>query len=83
MKSTGEVMGINNNLPRALYKALLAAGFNLPPSGTILVTVADKDKGEILPLLQKLFRLGYHLLATRGTALYLEKGTACERVLNS
>ncbi|MEW5921428.1 MAG: carbamoyl-phosphate synthase large subunit [Bacillota bacterium] len=81
MKSTGEVMGINNNLSHALYKALLASGFNLPPSGTILVTVADKDKEEILPLMQKLARLGYHILATRGTALFLgEKGLQVEMV---
>ncbi len=81
MKSTGEVMGINNSLPHALYKALLASGFDLPPSGTILVTVADKDKEEILPLMQKLANLGYHLMATRGTALYLEeRGLQVERV---
>ena len=81
MKSTGEVMGINKTLSHALYKALLASGFNLPPSGNILVTVADKDKAEILPLMQKLAQLGYNLLATRGTAIYLEeKGLPVERI---
>ncbi len=81
MKSTGEVMGINRSLPRALYKALLASGFNLPPSGNILVTIADKDKNEALPLISTLFGLGFKIHATRGTALFLEEaGFQAERV---
>lgn len=68
MKSTGEVMGIDKDLPRALYKALLAANLFIPPSGNILATVADKDKAEAIPLLKLFADLGYKLFATEGTA---------------
>jgi carbamoyl-phosphate synthase large subunit len=81
MKSTGEVMGINTHLPRALYKALLASGFQLPKKGNVLITIADKDKDEAFPLIKKLFSLGFNLFATRGTALYLgEAGIKVERI---
>jgi carbamoyl-phosphate synthase large subunit len=73
MKSTGEVLGINKLLSKALYKAQIAAGFHLPPRGNVLATIADKDKKEALPLLQKLADLGYKLYATRGTAFFLEE----------
>jgi carbamoyl-phosphate synthase large subunit len=73
MKSTGEVLGINRHLPHALYKALLAAEFNLPPCGNILVTIADKDKKEVLTLIQKLSAMEFEIYATRGTALFLEE----------
>lgn len=75
MKSTGEVMGINRHLPKALYKALLSSGFNLSPDGkgNILVTVADKDKKEALPLIQRLSAMGFKIYATRGTALFLKE----------
>ena len=68
MKSTGEVMGIDVDLPRALYKALLAANLYLPPTGNILATVADKDKEEAIPILLRFAQLGYKLYATNGTA---------------
>jgi carbamoyl-phosphate synthase large subunit len=68
MKSTGEVMGIDVDLPRALYKALLAANLYLPPSGNILATVADKDKAEAIHLLKQFSDLGFSLYATDGTA---------------
>lgn len=68
MKSTGEVMGIDQDLPRALYKALLAANLYIPPSGNILATVADKDKQEAIPLLKQFAALGFKLYATDGTA---------------
>lgn len=68
MKSTGEVMGIDTDLPRALYKALLAANLYLPPSGNILATVAEKDKQEAIPMLKRFAALGYTLYATHGTA---------------
>ncbi|RJX27064.1 MAG: carbamoyl-phosphate synthase large subunit [Dethiobacter sp.] len=81
MKSTGEVMGINRHLPRALYKALAASGFNLPPHGNVLVTIADKDKKEALPLMQTLFKMGFTIHATMGTALFLEEaGLKVERI---
>jgi carbamoyl-phosphate synthase large subunit len=73
MKSTGEVLGMNRQLPHALYKALLAADFNMPPAGNILVTVADKDKKEALTLIRKLAALDFKIHATRGTALFLEE----------
>lgn len=81
MKSTGEVMGINRFFPRALYKALAASGFELPPRGNVLVTVADKDKKEALPLIRTLSRMGFKIHATRGTALFLEEaGLEVERI---
>lgn len=77
MKSTGEVMGIDQDLPRALYKALQAANLSFPDSGNLLATVADKDKAEAIPLLQKFSKLGFKLYATAGTAKALQ-ATGCE-----
>ncbi len=71
MKSTGEVMGVDPTYPGALYKAFIAAGFNLPRGGTILATLSDRDKAEALPLLQKLSERGFRIMATMGTAAYL------------
>ncbi|MDR3561067.1 MAG: carbamoyl-phosphate synthase large subunit [Negativicutes bacterium] len=71
MKSTGEVMGIDYNYARALYKAITAAGMNIPHEGTVLFTVADKDKEEAGVLAQSFAELGYGLVATSGTATYL------------
>jgi carbamoyl-phosphate synthase large subunit len=67
MKSTGEVMGIDADLPRALYRALVAGGFRLSAGGRILATIADHDKEEALPLLKDLADMGYRLYATSGT----------------
>ncbi len=71
MKSTGEVMGVDRSYPGALYKAFAAAGYNLPQGGTILATLADRDKAEALPLLKKLSERGFKIMATMGTAAYL------------
>jgi len=71
MKSTGEVMGIDYNYDRALYKAITAAGMNIPHAGTVLFTVADKDKEEAGVLATSFAELGYSLVATSGTAAYL------------
>jgi carbamoyl-phosphate synthase large subunit len=71
MKSTGEVMGIDQDFPSALYKALIAGGFRLPAGGKILVTIADQDKTEALPYLEELARLGYRIYATTGTLALL------------
>ena len=68
MKSTGEVMGIDTALAPALFKALQAAGLMLPPSGGVLVSVADRDKPEVLPIVRKLAAHGYQIYATAGTA---------------
>ena len=72
MKSTGEVMGIDYHYARALYKAITAAGMNIPTKGTVLFTVADKDKEEAQQLAKAFSDLGYDLVATAGTAKTIE-----------
>lgn len=72
MKSTGEVMGTDYHYARALYKALTAAGMNVPSQGTVLFTVANKDKTEAGELAKGFADLGYSLVATAGTAHYLQ-----------
>src|SRR5438874_452843 len=70
MKSTGEVMGLGSTAAEALGKALLAAGSGLPASGAaVLLSLADRDKDEAMPLVTRLAELGYNLLATEGTAV--------------
>jgi carbamoyl-phosphate synthase large subunit len=73
MKSTGEVMGVEKNFEMAMYKGMIAAGIEIPSSGNILATVADKDKLEAIPLLRAFQELGFKLFATSGTAHALEK----------
>ncbi|MFD1360272.1 carbamoyl-phosphate synthase large subunit [Lentibacillus salinarum] len=73
MKSTGEVIGHDKTLEKALYKGLTAAGLSVPHEGTVLLTVADKDKPEMLDIAVRFHQLGFQLLATEGTAAYLEK----------
>jgi len=73
MKSTGEVMGRDVNFAKALYKGLVGAGMKVPANGTIIATVADKDKDEAVELLRGFANLGYHIMATSGTADSLEK----------
>lgn len=68
MKSTGEVMGIDYHYARALYKAIIGAGMNIPIHGRILFTVADKDKAEMKQLAKAFSELGFQLVATEGTA---------------
>lgn len=81
MKSTGEVMGCDRDFPRALYKALLSAGLRVPHAGTVLFTIADKDKDEALPIARAMADLGYRLVATGGTARALQAaGIAVQRV---
>ncbi|MDD4263663.1 MAG: carbamoyl-phosphate synthase large subunit [Firmicutes bacterium] len=81
MKSTGEVLGRAHSFHQALYKALVASGLNVALEGTILFTIADKDKEEILPLAKGFFDLGYDILATTGTAAYLNvHGVKAKRV---
>ncbi len=72
MKSTGEAIGYDKSLTRALYKALQASGMNVVNYGTILVTVADKDKEEALPLIRRFYKLGFNIEATEGTAKFLK-----------
>lgn len=71
MKSTGEVMGVDYTVSRALYKGLLAAGCTIPRTGRVLVTIADRDKEEAIPVVRGLAELGLHFFATRGTAGFL------------
>ncbi len=71
MKSTGEVLGIGKNLEEALFKGLLAAGYQLRKRGGVLITVRDSDKPEIIPVAEKLAECGFELFATSGTAKLL------------
>lgn len=81
MKSTGEVMGVDKDFSMAMYKALVAAGFDIPRKGTILATIADKDKDEVIPILKGFVDLGFNLMATCGTAKILkEAGLPVEKV---
>ncbi|KMK77143.1 carbamoyl-phosphate synthase large subunit [Alkalihalobacillus pseudalcaliphilus] len=68
MKSTGEVMGRDRTLEKALYKGLIASGMNIPKHGAVLFTVADKDKEEAMCLVERFHAIGYDILATAGTA---------------
>ena len=72
MKSTGEVMGIDYTFSAALTKALLASGLMLSPQGAILLSIADRDKPEALPIIRKLSSIGHRLYATEGTAAMIE-----------
>jgi carbamoyl-phosphate synthase large subunit len=71
MKSTGEVMGISEDFGVAFAKSQQAAGYTLPASGTVFMSVNDPDKPGVLPHARTLAELGFHILATRGTAAYL------------
>jgi carbamoyl-phosphate synthase large subunit len=71
MKSTGEVMGIADSFGSAFAKAQLSAGVRLPRSGTVFVSVNDRDKASLIPIAQDLRDLGFHLLATAGTRQFL------------
>ena len=73
MKSTGEAIGYDNKLTRALYKALRSSGMKLANYGTLLVTIADVDKPKALPLIRRFYDLGFNIEATRGTADYLRQ----------
>ncbi len=72
MKSTGEAIGYDKTINRALYKALQASGTKLQNYGTVFVTVADDDKEEALPLIRRFYNLGFNIEATRGTAKFLK-----------
>jgi len=71
MKSTGEVMGIDSSVGIAFAKSQLAAGQKLPDKGNVLISVRDADKPAVLPMAQRLLKLGFTILATSGTAAYL------------
>ena len=81
MKSTGEVMGSDKNLEKALYKAFEASGLHIPSFGTVLFTIADDSKEEVLSLAKRFVEIGFSILATAGTAKYFEQnGIKCKTV---
>ena len=73
MKSTGEAIGYDDKLNRALFKALQASGMNVMNYGTLLVSVANADKEEALPLVRRFYNLGFNIEATAGTAKFLKE----------
>ncbi len=73
MKSTGEAIGYDNTLTRALYKALQAADMHVVNYGTVFTTIADSDKEEALPLIKRFYNLGFNIEATAGTAKFLKE----------
>ncbi len=81
MKSTGEAIGYDDKLNRALYKALQASGMKLQNYGTILATIADCDKEEALPLIRRFYNLGFNIEATKGTAEFLKNNGIRTHVL--
>ena len=72
MKSTGEAIGYDKTMTRALYKALQASGMKLQNYGTVFCTIADQDKEEALPLIRRFYQLGFNIEATHGTAMFLK-----------
>ncbi|MBF0468491.1 MAG: carbamoyl-phosphate synthase large subunit, partial [Desulfamplus sp.] len=81
MKSTGEVMGIDMELGAAVAKAQLGAGQNLPTEGTVFISVQDSDKMAALPVAKDFYEMGFKLLATRGTAMFLEDNAIPAKVV--
>ena len=73
MKSTGEAIGYDRSMTRAVYKALQASGMHLQNYGTVFATIADKDKEEALPLIRRFYNLGFNIEATHGTAKFLKE----------
>ncbi|MCR5774768.1 MAG: carbamoyl-phosphate synthase large subunit [Lachnospiraceae bacterium] len=73
MKSTGEAIGYDRSLKRALYKALQASGIKMKEYGTVMVTLADEDKEEALPLIRRFYELGFNIEATAGTGRFLKE----------
>lgn len=81
MKSTGEAIGYDDKINRALYKALQASGMKLQNYGTVFATIADCDKEEALPLIRRFYNLGFNIEATEGTAKFLIENGIRTRVL--
>lgn len=81
MKSTGEAIGYDDDFPRAMYKALTASGMKLQNYGTVVVTLADEDKEEALPLVKRFYDMGFNIEATIGTAEFLKQNGIKTRIL--
>lgn len=73
MKSTGEAIGYDRKLHRAMYKAMIASGIRVQNYGTVVVTLADEDKEEALPLIRRFYDMGFNIEATIGTAIFLKE----------
>lgn len=82
MKSTGEVLGMERNFEKALYKAFTGSGLTVPTDGAILATIADRDKNEAVKLLKKFWELGFKLYATNGTAKALKAAGVSAQAVN-
>ena len=82
MKSTGEAIGYDDKLYRAMYKGLQASGMKLQNYGTVFATIADKDKEEALPLIRRFYNLGFNIEATEGTAKFLKENGIRTHVLH-
>lgn len=82
MKSTGEVLGMERNFEKALYKAFTGSGLTVPTDGAILATIADRDKYEAVKLLKKFWKLGFKLYATNGTAKALKAAGVSAEFVN-
>ncbi|MGH1404547.1 MAG: carbamoyl-phosphate synthase large subunit [Alphaproteobacteria bacterium] len=81
MKSTGEVIGLDKDLSHAIAKSQIGAGFNLPTSGTVFISVKNADKEGIVPVAKELSEIGFNLIATSGTCAFLqEQGIEVTRV---
>ena len=83
MKSTGEAIGYDDSLNRALYKALKAANMRVANYGTVFVTIADDDKPQALPLIRRFYNLGFNIEATLGTAKFLRENTVGVSTIDS
>jgi len=82
MKSTGEVMGIDTSFGIAFAKAQLGGGMRLPQGGKVFISVRDEDKPSVAPVAKKLYRAGFEIVATRGTAAYFEARGIPSEVVN-
>ena len=80
MKSTGEAIGYDYSLNRALYKSLKAAGMRVANYGTVFATISDQDKEATLELIRRFYNLGFNIEATRGTALFLKENGIKTRI---
>ena len=80
MKSTGEAIGYDKKLHRAMYKAMVASGLKLKNYGTVIVSVADEDKEETLPLVRRLYDMGFNIEATTMTGEYLKQNGIRTRI---
>tara|TARA_E500000178_G_C16602507_1_gene565358 strand:- start:37 stop:645 length:609 start_codon:yes stop_codon:yes gene_type:complete len=82
MKSTGEVMGLDTNFGRAFAKSQIATGVNLPLKGNIFISVKNKNKPDIIDLCKNLVALGFSLICTKGTGLFLKKSGIKANIVN-